>query len=259
MPTIRLNNINLYYERNGNGPPLVMLHGLGSLGADWMLQIPFFSNNYDVITPDLRGHGRSSKRVTYDISSLALDISDLLDALGMPAAHIVGLSLGSFVALQLALDKPQKVLSLTLVAACSRISNLGFWRLTLRSILIRCLPMHIVAKIVARTCFPGKNQLEFRKVCEVRIGRNSKYDYKALFEAIRRFDVYERLKEITCPVLIVAGAHDSLTPITEAKKIQEMIPQSHLEVIPDAGHVPPIEEALKFNQILNGFLKKNLS
>ncbi len=61
VPTLRLADLDLYYEDVGEGPPLVLLHGLGSSGRDWEFQVPHFRDRFRVVTPDLRGHGRSAK------------------------------------------------------------------------------------------------------------------------------------------------------------------------------------------------------
>lgn len=258
MPTIKINGINLYYERNGSGPTVVFLHGLGSLGADWQLQIPFFSNYFDVITPDLRGHGKSEKDgAPYEIFQLADDIAAMLKVLEISSAHIVGLSLGSFVAMELAINFPNLVRSLTLVGTTARVKNLGRFKLGLRSLLIKLLPMTQVAKIVAWSCFPDKEHAEFRNICTARISANNKNVYEALFNAAVRFDAESKLAKVHCPVLIISGKLDSLTPVTEAIKVHRQIPHSKHEVIATSYHVTPIDSPDAFNRLLFAFLNEN--
>ena len=116
MPQISLHSVNLYYEMSGQGQPLVFINGLGSSTRDWEFQVAEFSRTYQVITYDLRGHGRSDKPAgPYSIPQFAADSAGLLKALGVASAHIVGLSLGGGVAFQLALDYPQLVKTMTIV------------------------------------------------------------------------------------------------------------------------------------------------
>src|SRR5512143_2659596 len=116
MADITLHQTHIHFEESGTGDVVLFLHGLGSCGQDWLLQVPTFAEYYRVITPDLRGHGQSDKpQGRVRVAHLASDVLGLLDALNVECAHIVGLSLGGCVALLLALDAPQRVRSLTLV------------------------------------------------------------------------------------------------------------------------------------------------
>jgi len=115
MPQAAINGITLHYLDEGLGEPLVLLHGLGSCGEDWVLQTQFFAPRFRVIAPDLRGQGRSSKPPGhYSIAQLATDVTALLGALSIDSAHLVGLSLGGLVAQQIAIDTPRRARSLTL-------------------------------------------------------------------------------------------------------------------------------------------------
>lgn len=256
MPVIQLKTISLYYESVGTGKPLLFLHGLGSCGADWLLQIPFFSQEFQVITPDLRGHGKSEKEAdSYTIADHAEDMAYLLEALGIDSCDVVGLSLGSFVAMQLALDFPQKVKSLTLAGSTSSIKDVGLFLLNLQKVLIDLFPMRFVAKVVAWCCFPGRQKCALRTLCQERMQSNDKKVYQKLYSALMSFDVSTRLSEISCPVLLIAGEDDLLLPQWHAKKMAQLFQQASLYTIQGAGHVMPIDSPEAFNTILRKFLK----
>ena len=105
MPTIHINDIDMYYESRGEGESLLLIHGLGSSTRNWELQVRYFANRYQVITCDVRGHGRTSKPPgPYSIRGFAEDVSGLLQALGIPAAHVVGISMGGMIAVAKAID-----------------------------------------------------------------------------------------------------------------------------------------------------------
>src|SRR5262245_11970484 len=114
MAVCHLPDLDLYYEIHGEGPPLVLLHGLGSSSADWGLQLPEFSARYRVITVDLRGHGQSQPAGGRNITvpQMADDVAALLDELNLRAAGVVGLSLGGCTGQLLAARHPEALRAL---------------------------------------------------------------------------------------------------------------------------------------------------
>src|SRR4030066_2259755 len=120
MPKLRVNNTAIYYEVTGQGEPLLLIHGLASSSRSWKKQVPFFARHYRVITFDIRGHGRSDRplREPYSIKLFATDTVELMKAIGIESAHVVGFSMGGMVGFQLAVDVPEMVTSLVAVNCC---------------------------------------------------------------------------------------------------------------------------------------------
>ena len=107
----------------GSGTPVLLIHGLGSSIADWYLQMDDFSADHEVICCDLRGHGDSAKAAgPYSMEMLTEDVSELISALGRGPMHVVGISLGGMLGLQLALDHPEQVRSLTVVNSAPEVT-----------------------------------------------------------------------------------------------------------------------------------------
>lgn len=252
---MHLKSTKLHFERKGSGEPIIFLHGLGSCGADWLYQIPEFSKKYSVFTPDLRGHGASDKNGPFSIQTSASDIKELIENLRLGSVHLVGLSYGSFVALQLAAEYPELVKSLTLVGTTSNIINMHIWKMILRRILLFFCPMTVVGKVIAKSLFPEPQQEAIRKVCANRIASNNKKVYQALLSSVFNFNANKRLQEIRCPTLLIVGEKDSLLPISHAKKIEQAIPRAKLLVIPGARHAVPLDSPEEFNHILKQFLE----
>src|SRR5580693_1022702 len=116
MPTARVNGIEVYYEQAGEGPPVLLLHGLGSSTRDWEYQTPELARAYRVIAVDVRGHGRSSRPPgPYSVSQFAEDAVALLRSLDAAPAHVIGLSMGGMIAFQMAVDHPEAVRSLAII------------------------------------------------------------------------------------------------------------------------------------------------
>ena len=105
MPTINANGISLYYEQHGNGPDLLLIMGLGMHSAAWALQTPVFAEHFRVTAFDNRGAGRSSAPdEPYSMAGMADDTNALMDALDIGQAHVVGASMGGFIAHELAIN-----------------------------------------------------------------------------------------------------------------------------------------------------------
>jgi 3-oxoadipate enol-lactonase len=254
MPNIHINNIKIHYEHKGSGDPILFLHGLGSCGADWLFQIPVFSKKYHVFTPDLRGHGKSEKKGPYSITQAASDMKEFIEKLKIGPVHLVGLSYGSFVALQLALTSPHLVKSLTLAGTTSNTHNANPWKMWLRRFLLTFSSMQTVGKVVSWSLFPDIKQEALRKVCSSRIASNPKSIYRALFHDILHFNVEKELIACKSPLLLICGAKDTLLPVSHAAKIKAHIPHALLEILPEARHASPLDSPEEFNTLLQSFL-----
>jgi 3-oxoadipate enol-lactonase len=113
MARLRVGDVALYYERVGQGEPLLFIHGLGSSSRDWEYQVPFFAEDYEVIVYDVRGHGQSDKPPgPYSIPLFARDLAGLIEALDIAPVHVVGISMGGMIGLQLVVDRPELVRTL---------------------------------------------------------------------------------------------------------------------------------------------------
>src|SRR5512147_783326 len=191
----------ILYQETGDAYPLLLLHGLGSSGDDWWFQTPVLAPHFRLILPNLRGHKQSSAlRGPTSIYTLAADIAQLLEGLGIAQAHVLGLSLGGLVAQLLAIHFPQKVNKLILVNTFAHLwpssvreaSTLGR-----RVVVSKFLPPQTTARVVARDLFPKPDQAALRAEVLNRIGVNDVASYRYLVDAIRRFDSRPQLDRIT--------------------------------------------------------------
>jgi pimeloyl-ACP methyl ester carboxylesterase len=257
MTTARVNGIELYYQEQGAGEPVLLLHGLGSRGDDWELQLPVLAERYRVIAPDLRGHGRSGKPPgPYSVPMMAADVLGLMDALGVTAAHFVGLSMGGMIAFQLAVDCPARVLSLTIVNSGPALvpRTLGEkLRVQQRLTLARFSGPTRTAHFLSRRLFPKPEQEPLRAQFIERWSANDPAAYLASMRALVGWSVLERVGEIGCPVLVISGDRD-YTPAEAKREYTARLPRAELIVIEDSGHATPIDQADIFNARLLDFL-----
>jgi 3-oxoadipate enol-lactonase len=257
MPRIQVDDIGLYCEVAGQGEPVLFLHGLGSSSAAWEFQRQAFASEYQLIMPDIRGHGRSDKPPgPYSMILLAADIVSLLDTLDIPAVHVVGLSLGGMIGFQLAVDRPERVRSLVAVNCGPEVVPSTFrerWAIWQRRVLVNLFSMERIAQTIGARLFPEPDQTELRQMAIEGFAANDKPAYKAATGAILGWSVRQRLGEIRCPVLLMASDMD-YTPVATKERYLAEIPGAKLVVIENSRHAAPLDQPAAFNAAVGQFL-----
>jgi len=237
---------------------VLLLHGLGSCGEDWGLQLPVLAPRHTVLAPDLRGQGESPMPAGWpSMEVMAEDVLWLLDRLKIESAHVVGLSLGGAVALMLAVDAPQRVRSLVAVNTFARLRGArGALRRGMdRMWLAATGRMDELGRRVAAGLFPREGQEQLRALAGARLAGNPPLTYVKLMAAIGRFDLRSRLGEIHAPTLVVAGEQDTTVSLDCKLELAAGIPGARFERIANSGHATPLDSAERFNRVLLEFLE----
>ncbi|MCH7370624.1 MULTISPECIES: alpha/beta fold hydrolase [Aeromonas] len=240
----------------GEGPLLLLLHGLGSSSLDWQAQIERFSEHYRVVALDLRGHGQSMQEGPFDVPTLAGDVTRWLDEQPEPA-WVVGLSLGAMVALELALQLPHKVRGLVLVngfSECLLETPKDQERHAMRLKWLRWFGMRPLAWWLARELFPGPELAQVRSTFRQRFVRsNKKKTYRALLDGLPGWSARARLGQIVQPVAIISTTQDYL-PL--AKRVEQFaaLPNASIHT-PPGHHAWPAEDPAGFNHLLERILR----
>lgn len=239
----------------GEGPLLLLLHGLGSSSLDWQAQLEHFSQHYRVVALDLRGHGQSMQEGPFDVPTLAADVARWLDEQPEPA-WVVGLSLGAMVALELALQLPNKIRGLVLVNGFSEFlleSPRERERYAQRLKWLRWFGMRPLAWWLARELFPGPELAQLRQTFRLRFVRsNKKKVYRALLAALPGWSARARLGTLWQPVAIISTTQDYL-PL--AKRVEQFasLPNASIHT-PPGHHAWPAEDPAGFNHLLQRIL-----
>ncbi len=250
---VHLPDVRIHYRVMGEGKPLVLLHGLGSAGSDWFPVTPGLAPFYRLILIDLRGHGQSSLASTgYRIEAMAQDVMAVLEAEGIARVHVLGLSLGGCVSLQLALAAPERVERLVLVNTFARLRHQGMWRRRLARLRRATLgTMDDLARLVAQSLFDDPvAQMQAWD----RLRRNDLGVIRRCMMAVARFDVREQLPRLTAPTLVLIGDRDRTVPRLCADELVAGLPCARLQVIPGAGHALPYEQPQAFTAAVRAFL-----
>ena len=247
----------LYYEDRGQGEPVLLVHGLGSSIQDWEYQIPHLLQRHRVLAIDLRGHGRSGKpRERYSMAGFAADVAALIEHLGLPRVHLVGISMGGMVGFQLGVDRPELLRSLTIVNSAPEVKARSAgdgWQLAKRWTLSRLLSMETIGKGLGRVLFPRPEQADLRAKVEQRWPQNDKRAYLASLDAIIGWSVRERLAAITCPTLVISADRD-YTPVAVKEAYVRELPNARLVVMERSRHATPMDQPERFNAVLDDFL-----
>jgi pimeloyl-ACP methyl ester carboxylesterase len=269
---VSIHGHDMAYRMEGNGPALLLIHGIAGSSRTWRDVIPRLRDRFTVIAPDLMGHGQSEKPVgDYSLGAFASGIRDLLEVIGIDRASVVGQSFGGGVAMQLAYQHPERCERLVLVdsGGLGREVNWMLRFLTLPG-----------SEYVMPVIFPGfvRNWGDslFRTINDrgIRLGRFAEMwsAYASLAEAENRQAFARTIRSVIdpggqtvsamdrlylaspMPTLIVWGDRDDIIPVSHARAAHEAMPGSRLVVMEGVGHFPQIEAPEQFVDALLDFI-----
>ncbi len=266
-----------YLTAGTMGPPLVLLHGVGNNALDWQWVMPALARTHQVYALDLPGSGGSDKpdTVNYSPAFFTHFLSAFLDALGVDRAVVLGNSLGGLVGLRLALSEPERVAALGLVASAGLGREVTY---TLRSLALPGFsrlaaawgkrPPGAAQRALGRTTLlfarPQSVPREWLKE-QYRLARLPGF-VEAQLATIhaqvglkgQREVLTNRLAQLEVPTTVVWGTRDRVLPYSQAKEAASQLREGSLELIPDCGHVPHVEQPERFVSGLSRFLKEEI-
>ena len=259
MPVADNRGVRIAWESNGSGDPVLFLHGLGGGLLDWEPQVSAFAPKYRVLRLDVRGHGSSDKpKGKYEVEEFTSDAIAVLRAAGVAQAHIVGISMGGMIALQLAVDAPAMVRSLVLVntgpevKAENNAERLALWQ---RRLLTRFMSMEKFADILAGRLFPDPGQETMRAEFHRRWAANDPAAYRQSYLALLRWSVADRIHAIREPALVVHAELD-YTTFERKERWAKKLPNARMATIAGGRHAVSMDKAEDFNRLVLGFLEQ---
>jgi pimeloyl-ACP methyl ester carboxylesterase len=263
MASADVNGCKLYYEIHGQGDPLVLIMGLRRNAEWWYRQIPALAEHFRVIAFDNRGAGRSDKPVMeYSIRLFADDTAGLMETLDLQDAFVLGISMGGYIAQELALNYPEKVRRLVLgCTGCGggRVVRMSAERMEKFTANAGLNPSEILQKnmdIYFSDDFVAMNPEKIEEFIQISLRHHQSADaFERQFDACLRHDTADRLSRIAIPTLILTGDDDPLVPPANSHILKELIPGADLAVFPGGRHCFFIEQAEQFNQQVIDFFK----
>lgn len=270
---ISLHGHDVTYRMAGNGPVVVLIHGLAGSSTTWKTVMPLLAKRFTVVAPDLMGHGGSAKpRGDYSLGAYASGVRDLMVALGIDRATIVGHSLGGGVAMQLAYQFPERCERLVLVASGGLGREVSLF---LRAVSLPgseyIIPVVLnarfrsiaerVGSLLGRAGWrPDSTQAEmwrsYTNLTEHKGQQAFVHTVRSVIDvAGQRVDASDRLYlAASMPTLIVWGDQDRIIPVGHAGTTHQAIPNSRLEILHGVGHLLPFTHGERFVELLVDFI-----
>lgn len=255
---------------DGAGRPVILLHGIGRSLEDWTEQHELLRGRHRVYSVDLPGYGESEPLVEpYTLPTLARFVADFLDAVEIvEPAHLVGHSLGGAVAMQLAVHAPDRVASLVLV------NSAGFGREV--TIALRLLAIRPLGRLLLRPSRGSARRVERSLFCDPAFVTQGRVEHtfalaqrphaaRVLLETVRSLGTFRGARpqwrqtllravtDLDIPTLVVWGDRDLILPAVHLDAARALLPHAHTYLFPDTGHMPQIERAEAFSQLVSNF------
>ncbi|VXC64808.1 3-oxoadipate enol-lactonase [Burkholderia sp. 8Y] len=258
---VNINGIETRYvlDNEGGGPWLTFIHQLGGDLSVWDQMAGYFRDDFTVLRYDLRGHGETAVSPdAFSVDTLADDLAELLDKLGAPTTHVVGLSLGGMVAQKFAINHADKVDSLTVAGAPAFIREEARPTFLQRAASVRQDGIESILESTLERWFTEGFRRAHPEVIEQigeTIARTPTEGFARAAEALSRFDARNQLAPVEKRTLVVAGEHDNGTPHAESRLIADTVPGAQFELL-DAAHLSPVEASQRFCALLDAFLRQ---
>jgi pimeloyl-ACP methyl ester carboxylesterase len=267
----------LHVVERGDGPALVLLHGIMLSSDIWVHQLNELADRHRVVAVDLRGHGRSTAGDrTITVETMADDVCRVLDALGLRQCLLVGHSMGGMVALQVAHDlapeRRRELLSGVAVVSSAagpfftvpgsaRVAKVGLpaWSqvlLAAERLGVWAMPAEDLRWWLTRLSFgpePNPAQVRFAEQLHHSVSAST---LAQLLPGLATFDLSREVADIDVPVLVVVGSKDRLTPPRHARRLASALPRAELVELPRCGHTPMLERRREFSRLLEEFCAK---
>lgn len=257
---VTVRGIRLHVVEEGEGRPVLFVHGLGGNARLWDAQLEDLGRSHHTLAVDLRGFGVSDR--TYgemEIADWADDVAGLLAALGPDPALVVGHSMGGMVAQELATRAPELVAGLVLVDTMPAASERHVDMNLALADLARLEGSFSLARQMVAGCF-APSTVEAGERCVVELERSvAGTDPIVLgiaLRAVTRLDVRDRLPHLSVPTLVVSGEHDAL--LDDCREIARLVPGARLEVVAGAGHCPNLERPDAFTRLVDDFARNHV-
>jgi 3-oxoadipate enol-lactonase len=262
MPTVETNGIEMFYDRKGSGEPLLVVPGLLFGAEHWRPQMDALASEYDVIAVDLRGQYRTSTtedQSGYDMWNQAEDVHGLIHALGIAPTHYVGLSMGGFVGMRIALRHPDDLRDLVLIDTQARAEDRdkvaqydAFRQLYLEGLMepLRAAVPHSFFCDDFLANHDDRVQAWFDNL----IAGNHRGTVHASLAVDMRDDISHRLGEIRLPTLVAHGTMDVPIEIEKAEELASLIPGAGFTRIEGAGHQSNVDHPEEVTTLIRDFL-----
>lgn len=253
--------VRLHFQASGEGPPLLLLHGLFGSGSNWKGHARDLAKRYRVLLPDLRNHGRSPHASSMNYRAIAGDVIGLLDAEGLDTVALVGHSMGGKVAMTLALIRPERVAALVVadIAPVAYAGHLQDYVDAMRRLSLATVGSRAEADQALASAIPETMVRQFLLTNLER--RPEGYRWRIPLDILAdQMPLIEGFPELAAhfsgPALFIHGGRSQYVTKTRHGTLRRLFPAAELACIPEAGHWLHVEAPERFAELLGGFLAR---
>ncbi len=256
--TINVNGINISLKQAGNGSDMILVHGIFASKEIMNPLFDYYKKSYHVISYDVRGHGKSDKPEKFDLDDYADDLKELIKKLNLEKPIVIGLSMGSYIALKTA-EKYPTILSkiillgtrgqgkISLIQKAAEENN-GNDNIDLKEM------GRLISKRVYAPDTTSEDVANFYKGnrSEVELTNDER---KNIYASLSHYDMVNDADKVQIPVLILGGEYDGINPPEESIKVNEMLPTSQLVIVEGAGHIAYLEKESEVIELIDSFIQ----
>ncbi len=260
MPFLQVEDLHIYHEIEGEGPPLIILHGMGNNSQSWKKQLQGLSKQFTVIAWDAPGYGKSSdpKVELKEFKQFADVLKGFIEKLNYQTVTLLGHSMGSAIALDFCYRFPEKVDALIISDATRGAAALSMEenerRLNNRLNNIELLEPKELAKLRVKELLSPQPDPEIQKEAERIYSQIRPLGFRSVANSLFSLNQMDILSSINVPTLVICGELDRVTPVSESQIFHESIKDSTFITIPGTGHLCYQEDPIRFNEIVLDFL-----
>lgn len=262
MPTLKSKDADIHYDVHGKGTPVLLIAGLGGVGATWGPQIALFAKNHTVIVPDHRGTGKSTlTKAGQTISQHAADFAAIVGHLGVGPVHCVGSSTGGAITQAMALEYPKLVKTATIASSWARVDPFFVRQFKARQQMLAAAGVRAANEMGALFLFDPHFQMTNQPVVQgwvdaATAGAGAPEIGIARMDMIMGHDLLDKLPGMKCPTLVIVGQSDFCTPPHLSDQMAAKIPGAELVKLP-GGHFFYMEHPAAFHDRVEAFIAKH--
>lgn len=250
-------NFKTYGEQNNE--PILLIHSLGADNQMWKSQIQELTNdNYHLIVPDIRGHGKTKGSQKFTINEATKDIKELLNHLKIKQTNIIGTEMGGIIAQKLAIQNPEKIKKIILVDTYSGPKGLrGRISAKILSITLKMIPKSIIKETILGTYKGGETMDEIRQYFEKTIKNTDLTQIKQAKQELNNINLLKQIKQIKTPTLVIIGNRNPKYYKQMSQQTKKQIPNAKIKTIKEGKNPTNLVNPKKFNQTTKKYLKQN--
>lgn len=256
--TVKINGINISVKEEGTGCDMILIHGIF---ASKEIMNPLFNHyrkTHHVISYDVRGHGKSDKPEKFNLEDYADDLKELIIEMNLDKPVVIGLSMGSYIALRTA-EKYPKILSKIVLLGTRGKGEISLMEKAYEEndgntdIDLKEMGRLISRRVYAPDTTPQQIADFYRgNRSEVELTNEER---KNIYASLAHYDMMSDADKVEIPVLLLAGEYDRINPLEESVKVRDVLPTSKLEIIRDAGHIVFLEKEDEVISLIDEFIR----